>query len=49
MTRTAGVDLGTVFKWLGHSSVKVTERYAHVHPGTLDAAAKALSTAKEFL
>lgn len=37
-----GVDLFTVSKWLGHSSVKVTERYAHLAPETLSRALSAL-------
>ena len=39
-----GVDLYTVSKWLGHSSVKVTERYAHLRTGALDRAAAALAS-----
>lgn len=35
----AGVDLYTVSKWLGHSSVKVTERYAHLQQDALAMAA----------
>lgn len=38
-----GVDLYTVSKWLGHSSVKITERYAHLAQGALEQAAAALS------
>jgi integrase len=34
----AGVDLYVVSKWLGRSSVNVTERYAHLAPDALDAA-----------
>ena len=37
-----GVDLYTVSAWLGHSSVKVTERYAHLRPDALHAAMQAL-------
>ena len=37
-----GVDLFTVSKWLGHSSVKVTERYAHLAPESLSNALSAL-------
>lgn len=40
-----GVDLYTVSKWLGHSSVKITERYAHLSQGALEQAAAALSRA----
>lgn len=28
----AGVDLYVVCKWLGHSSIQITERYAHLNP-----------------
>jgi integrase len=31
----AGVDLYTVKNWLGHSSIKTTERYAHLFPRDL--------------
>lgn len=31
----AGVDLYVVCKWLGHSSIKITERYAHLDPSKL--------------
>lgn len=37
-----GVGLYTVSKWLGHSSVKVTERYAHLAPDSLSQALAAL-------
>lgn len=37
-----GVDLYTVSAWLGHSSVKVTERYAHLRPDALRVAMQAL-------
>jgi site-specific recombinase XerD len=40
-----GVDLFTVSKWLGHSSMKVTERYAHLAPETLSRALSALERA----
>lgn len=40
-----GVDLYTVSKWLGHSSVKVTERCAHLNTGALEQAAAALAGA----
>ena len=39
----AGVDLYTVKEWLGHSSVKVTERYAHLEQGRLERAAELLA------
>lgn len=38
----AGVDIYRVMKWLGHSSVKMTERYAHLDPNLLKEAAQAL-------
>jgi integrase len=37
-----GVPIFTVSKWLGHSSVKVTERYAKLAPDTLSQALAAL-------
>jgi site-specific recombinase XerD len=41
----AGVDLYKVKKWLGHSSVVVTERYAHLAPDSLSSAVAALEDA----
>jgi integrase len=38
----AGVSIYDVSKWLGHSSVSVTERYAHLHETSLDGAMMAL-------
>jgi integrase len=38
----AGIDIYTVMKWLGHSSIKITERYAHLDPALLRDAASAL-------
>lgn len=38
----AGTDLYAVAKWLGHSSITVTERYAHLAPSTLSALAGTL-------
>jgi integrase len=38
----AGVDLYVVKEWLGHSSIQVTERYAHLAPHKLAHAAKML-------
>lgn len=40
-----GVDIYVVQKWLGHASIKTTERYAHLRPEALDAAVKALESA----
>jgi len=37
-----GVPLYTVAKWLGHSSIKTTERYAHLTVSDLDVALAAL-------
>lgn len=37
-----GVNIYVVSKWLGHSSVRTTERYAHLAPDTLSAALAAL-------
>ena len=31
----AGVDLYVVKEWLGHSTIQVTERYAHLNPDKL--------------
>lgn len=31
----AGVDLYVVKEWLGHSSIQITERYAHLNPSKL--------------
>lgn len=39
-----GVDLYTVKEWLGHSTIQVTERYAHLKPDKLVTAAEALET-----
>lgn len=38
----AGIPLYTVSKWLGHSSIRTTERYAHLSVSDLSAAAAAL-------
>ncbi|HJV64863.1 MAG TPA: site-specific integrase [Geomonas sp.] len=37
-----GVDLYTVKEWLGHSTIQVTERYAHLKPDKLVTAVAAL-------
>jgi site-specific recombinase XerD len=37
-----GVDLYTVSKLMGHSSISMTERYSHLRPATLQAAVKTL-------
>ncbi len=37
-----GIDLYTVKEWLGHSTIQVTERYAHLRPDKLVTAAEAL-------
>jgi len=39
-----GIDLYTVKEWLGHSTIQVTERYAHLNPDKLVHAASALDT-----
>lgn len=38
----AGIDLYVVKEWLGHSSIQITERYAHLNPSKLVYAVKAL-------
>jgi site-specific recombinase XerD len=38
----AGIDLYVVKEWLGHSSIQVTEKYAHLAPHKLSHAAKIL-------
>lgn len=37
-----GIDLYTVKEWLGHSTIQVTERYAHLNPDKLVHAANVL-------
>jgi site-specific recombinase XerD len=37
-----GVPLYMVSQWLGHSSIRTTERYAHLAPNSLDQALQAL-------
>jgi integrase len=38
----AGIDLYVVKEWLGHSSIQITERYAHLNPKKLVYAVEAL-------
>jgi len=38
-----GVDLATIRDLLGHTTTRMTERYAHVAPSHLDAAVQTLS------
>lgn len=44
-----GVPLYTVSKWLGHSSIKVTERYAHLSPDNMALALAALERKPQAL
>ena len=37
-----GVDLYVVKEWLGHSSIQITERYAHLNPTKLVQAVEVL-------
>jgi integrase len=37
-----GIDLYVVKEWLGHSSIQVTERYAHLSPRKLKEAVEVL-------
>ena len=37
-----GIDLYSVKEWLGHSSIQITERYAHLNPKKLSAAVMVL-------
>lgn len=39
-----GIDLYTVKEWLGHSTIQVTERYAHLNPAKLVYAVTMLET-----
>lgn len=43
----AGVDLYTVKELLGHQSIQMTERYAHLAPGKMQAAIKDLEAANQ--
>jgi integrase len=38
----AGIDLYVVKEWLGHSSIQITERYAHLNPAKLVQAVEVL-------
>ena len=40
----AGIDLYVVKEWLGHSSIQITERYAHLNPLKLVQAVEALES-----
>lgn len=42
-----GVDIRTVQQWMGHSSLQMTQRYAHFIPQRLDDAVAALDGANE--
>ncbi len=46
---SAGVDLRTVQKWMGHENINTTMRYAHFMPENLVSAAAALEPAKPDL
>jgi len=41
------VDIRTVQQWMGHSSLQMTQRYAHFIPQRLDDAVAALDGANE--
>ena len=43
-----GIDLYTVKEWLGHSTIQITERYAHLNPGKLVQAANMLEVEREI-
>jgi integrase len=43
----AGVDIRSVMEWMGHSSIDITQRYAHFIPSKLDDAVSALDRASE--
>lgn len=40
----AGVDIRSVMEWMGHSSMQITQRYAHFIPTKLEGAAAALDS-----
>ena len=39
---SAGVDIRTTMQWMGHTSIQMTQRYAHFIPKNMDDAADAL-------
>mgnify|MGYP006085271221 FL=1 len=39
---SAGVDIRTTMQWMGHTSIQMTQRYAHFIPQNMDDAADAL-------
>ena len=39
---SAGVDIRTTMQWMGHTSIQMTQRYAHFIPQNMDDAAAAL-------
>jgi hypothetical protein len=41
--RTTGVELGTIRDLLGHTTTRMTERYAHIAPGYLHDAVQRIS------
>ena len=45
----AGVDLRSVMEWMGHSSLDITQRYAHFIPQRLDEAADKLNDLRRGL
>ena len=45
----AGVDLRSVMEWMGHSSLDITQRYAHFVPARLDDAADKLTDLRRGL
>ena len=44
---SGGVNIRTVMTWMGHSSIQMTQRYAHFIPRTLDDAVDALDKLSE--
>jgi integrase len=41
---SAGVDIRTTMQWMGHTSIEMTQRYAHFIPKNMDDAAGALDS-----